>query len=58
MREAIEFCLDVMREDGLGIPEPQSSADFFEVSQGSAYEGKAPVIDLTEPNYESKFPLR
>ena len=32
MRDAIEFHLDGMREDGLEIPEPQSSAEFVEVA--------------------------
>lgn len=32
MREAIEFHLDGMREDGLAIPEPQSFAEFVEVA--------------------------
>lgn len=32
MREAIEFHLDGMREDGLAIPEPQSSAEFVEIA--------------------------
>jgi predicted RNase H-like HicB family nuclease len=32
MREAIEFHLEGMREDGLAIPEPQSSAEFVEVA--------------------------
>jgi predicted RNase H-like HicB family nuclease len=32
IREAIESHLEAMREDGLPIPEPLSSADFVEVA--------------------------
>ncbi len=32
MREAIEFHLDGMREEGLPIPEPSSTVDYVEVS--------------------------
>ena len=31
IREAIEFHLDGMREDGLPIPEPQSTVEYVEV---------------------------
>ena len=31
IREAIAFHLDGLREDGLPIPEPQTSAEFVEV---------------------------
>ena len=32
IREAIEFHLEAMREDGLAIPEPSSSAEYVEVA--------------------------
>lgn len=32
MREAIEFHLDGMREEGLPIPEPSSTVEYVEVS--------------------------
>ncbi len=32
IREAIEFHLDGMREDGIPIPTPQSKVDYVEVS--------------------------
>ncbi len=32
MREAIEFHLEGMREEGLPIPEPSSIVDYVEVS--------------------------
>jgi predicted RNase H-like HicB family nuclease len=32
MREAIEFHLEGMREDGVPIPTPQSKVDYVEVS--------------------------
>jgi predicted RNase H-like HicB family nuclease len=32
IREAIEFHIEEMREDGLEIPEPLSSAEYVEVS--------------------------
>lgn len=32
IREAIEFHLDGMREDGLPIPEPQSTVEYVEVA--------------------------
>ena len=31
IREAIEFHLEEMREEGLPVPEPQSSAEYVEV---------------------------
>jgi len=36
IREAIEFHLDGMREDGLPIPEPTSRAEYVEVEQRAA----------------------
>jgi len=32
IREAIEFHIDEMREEGLEIPEPLSSAEYVEIS--------------------------
>jgi predicted RNase H-like HicB family nuclease len=32
IREAIEFHIDEMREEGLEVPEPLSSAEYVEVS--------------------------
>jgi predicted RNase H-like HicB family nuclease len=32
IREAIEFHIEEMREDGLEVPEPLSSAEYVEVS--------------------------
>jgi predicted RNase H-like HicB family nuclease len=32
IREAIEFHIETMREDGLGVPEPSSSAEYVEVA--------------------------
>lgn len=32
IREAIEFHLEAMREDGLPVPEPASSAEYVEVA--------------------------
>lgn len=32
MREAIEFHLDGMREEGLPIPEPSSSVEYVDIS--------------------------
>ncbi len=37
IREAIEFHLRGMREDGLPIPEPVSHVDYVEVSTGELY---------------------
>jgi len=36
IREAIEFHLDGMREDGLPIPKPSSSAEYVEVGEQAA----------------------
>ena len=36
IREAIEFHLDGMREDGLPIPEPTSRAEYVEVEPRAA----------------------
>jgi predicted RNase H-like HicB family nuclease len=36
IREAIEFHLDGMREDGLPIPAPTSRAEYVEVEQRAA----------------------
>ena len=36
IREAIEFHLDGMREDGLPIPKPSSWADYVEVADRAA----------------------
>ena len=36
IREAIEFHLEGMREDGLPIPKPSSQADYVEVSKRAA----------------------
>jgi len=32
IREAIEFHIDAMREDGLPVPRPSSSAEYVEVA--------------------------
>ena len=32
IREAIEFHIETMREDGLAVPEPSSSAEYVEVA--------------------------
>jgi predicted RNase H-like HicB family nuclease len=32
IREAIEFHIEEMREEGLGVPEPLSSAEYVDVS--------------------------
>ena len=32
IREAIEFHIEAMREDGLPVPEPASSAEYVEVA--------------------------
>ena len=32
IREAIEFHIEAMREDGLRVPEPSSSAEYVEVA--------------------------
>ena len=32
IREAIEFHIETMREDGLPVPEPSSSAEYVEVA--------------------------
>jgi predicted RNase H-like HicB family nuclease len=32
IRQAIEFHIDAMREDGLAVPEPSSSAEYVEVA--------------------------
>ena len=32
LREAIEFHIETMREDGLAVPEPSSSAEYVEVA--------------------------
>jgi predicted RNase H-like HicB family nuclease len=32
IREAIEFHIERMREDGLAVPEPSSSAEYVEVA--------------------------
>jgi predicted RNase H-like HicB family nuclease len=32
IREAIEFHIEAMREDGLAVPEPSSSAEYIEVA--------------------------
>ncbi len=32
LREAIEFHLDGMREDGLALPEPSASVEYLEVA--------------------------
>ena len=32
IREAIEFHIDAMREDGLAVPGPSSSAEYVEVA--------------------------
>jgi predicted RNase H-like HicB family nuclease len=32
IREAIEFHIDAMREDGLSVPRPSSSAEYVEVA--------------------------
>ena len=32
IREAIEFHIETMREDGLPVPEPASSAEYVEVA--------------------------
>lgn len=32
IREAIEFHLEAMREDGLSVPEPSSSAEYVDVA--------------------------
>jgi predicted RNase H-like HicB family nuclease len=32
IREAIEFHIEAMREDGLAVPEPSSSAEYVEVA--------------------------
>jgi predicted RNase H-like HicB family nuclease len=36
IREAIEFHLEGMREDGLPTPEPSSQADYVEVGEQTA----------------------
>jgi predicted RNase H-like HicB family nuclease len=36
IREAIEFHLEGMREDGLPIPKPSSPADYVEVGEQAA----------------------
>jgi predicted RNase H-like HicB family nuclease len=36
IREAIEFHLEGMREDGLPIPKPSSQADYVEVGEQAA----------------------
>ena len=36
IREAIEFHLEGMREDGLPIPKPSSRADYVEVGEQAA----------------------
>ena len=36
IREAIEFHLEGMREDGLPIPQPSSQADYVEVGEQAA----------------------
>jgi predicted RNase H-like HicB family nuclease len=36
IREAIEFHLEGMREDGLPIPKPSSEADYVEVGERAA----------------------
>ena len=36
IREAIEFHLEGMREDGLPIPKPSSSAEYVEVGEQAA----------------------
>jgi predicted RNase H-like HicB family nuclease len=36
IREAIEFHLEGMREDGLPIPQPSSNADYVEVGEQTA----------------------
>jgi predicted RNase H-like HicB family nuclease len=32
IREAIEFHIETMRDDGLAVPEPSSSAEYVEVT--------------------------
>jgi predicted RNase H-like HicB family nuclease len=32
IREAIQFHIEAMREDGLAVPEPSSSAEYVEVA--------------------------